>query len=274
MPPRLNASARRNTTKYEDRGWCILETAAAFLHKPTHCVINLGRYEIGFDYGQNEPWFYPKQREHAAIMFESRPPQLTPNAFDKVIDNAKFTNGKDDRALTKKQYRDMFEDASSSTDFLTLTNLGWTAVEVGVFCKSLKFYSQLRTLHLSGNPIGDEGARLLMETLSSCSKLRKIEKLHLENCGLSDAILPATLKFLDKATAINVVRLHDNPNISERARAEILDCWTRSKKSIDSNTGIYFGNRWSRRHKNESANGELSGSSSESSGLHTDCEGY
>ena len=53
--------------------------------------------------------------------------------------------------------------------------------------------SKLKTLSMSGNPIGDEGFHNLLFYLDTLSSL---EYLHLQNCGITEASVPALTSFI------------------------------------------------------------------------------
>uniref|UniRef100_A0A8C4QYX9 Uncharacterized protein n=1 Tax=Eptatretus burgeri TaxID=7764 RepID=A0A8C4QYX9_EPTBU len=95
----------------------------------------------------------------------------------------------------------LMEGLKSQTKLRSLTLMNCKlSTKSGTILRDLKNINNLEELHLSGNPIGDEGLEGLMEALKSQTKLRI---LLLEGCNLSTKSGPI-LRDLKKNTNLDL----------------------------------------------------------------------
>lgn len=96
---------------------------------------------------------------------------MLPDEFDQFAEAATFTNGKDDRPLVKRLYREHFCTEFANIKALAWLNLGWDAADVKRAMEKLSTVAlpRLVVLHLGdqaesdehGNIIGEAGIRAL-----------------------------------------------------------------------------------------------------------------
>jgi len=163
-------------TPYDERGWCVTESAWATMIKSGGQVIDLALFRPD----EHDDWL---QLQNACGRAMRRPP-LLPAAFEALIATKHFTNGRDDRPLVTRLYRTYFEDAFARVEKLRFNELGWTDADVRELVAVVlepPGMVRLRELWLTQNHITEEGCHALVQMLDA-GGLPELEMLFL-NCN-------------------------------------------------------------------------------------------
>merc|ERR1712039_919042 len=151
--------------RYEDSGWCCFESSVSLIAKT-----ETGKYA---------------------------PPPRTPARFAELIETRQFTNGADADTV-KTLYNATFTSMANSCEKLSFARVKWHADEAVALAESLPLLTKLRQLDLDDNELGDEGARIIAEAVSTHST---IQDLCLEKNGITGLGVKAMAAFLSTSTA-------------------------------------------------------------------------
>jgi hypothetical protein len=105
-----------------------------------------------------------------------RDPPVSPARFEAELASRTFTNGKDDKPLVAKLYRDGFVERIGACARLVFAGHGWGPPEVATLAETLSTgcARNLQLLVLLSNPVGDGGARSIAGMLRHLPKLTMI----------------------------------------------------------------------------------------------------
>jgi len=149
---------------YMQRGWPFFERCVSSLIKDAAKLYDIKHM---FDY---QSW----QQVHD-FSTEDRLPPITPAAFDKLLEEKHFTNGKTDFQFVKGKYAETFKDVVGGATELLFSGLGWGDLEAEQLTHLLPFALCLETLCLGANHITTTGALLLAKAAKQCPTLRSID---------------------------------------------------------------------------------------------------
>ena len=105
-----------------------------------------------------------------------RDPPISPARFEAELATRSFTNGKDDKPLVAKLYREGFTARMGVCARLVFAGHGWGPAEVATMAETLSTgcAHNLEMLVLLSNPVGDGGALAIAGLLPHVPKLRLI----------------------------------------------------------------------------------------------------
>jgi len=152
-----------NVVPYSDRGWCFCESAWALMVKESSLVLDLGKDAHALT-------------DYAALVkgAHSRGAPAVPAVFEALLAPKSFSLPATDERRVAELYRVAFELRLGATTSLVYTNLGWGNAETIALAEALRFAPALELLFLTGNAIGDEGARALAEVLPLMPALKML----------------------------------------------------------------------------------------------------
>jgi len=191
-----------NLTPYAERGWCIFEATVSSIAKDTDMLLDLG---------SAAKELCDSSSKLALIRmagFGSRMPPTEPMEMQRMLEQAKFTNGHD-CAMVVRKYQDFFQQTVFNTQDLTFANDshvdGWGLAEVQKLARALPAFQNLEVLCLSGHAaLRDAELHELAEVLP---KLPKLKDLWLDGCGIGPSSLPVLCSLLPKVTTLQYVVL-------------------------------------------------------------------
>jgi len=186
--------------KYDDRGWTLFEKniidSKGSWSGLLRTVLEIGdsfdeeKFDDNID---TEPLF---NADCAVIPDEAfrgnlrRGPPLTPDRFNAALLERSekaaakgvllFTNGKEDKPLVIKKYKDSFSELGK-TNSLDYSNSKWGLEEMQTLVEAMPYFEGLEVLSLNWNQFGTAGAKMLADVLPQCPKLRK---LHIPGTGI------------------------------------------------------------------------------------------
>lgn len=151
FPSAVSPEARKNAVAYMKRGWPFTEFCWASVVKEGWTdnpkLLDLSR----LDESRVETF----QDFVAACGMKIGQKPLVPERFDEMADTLSFTNGKDDRLLVKRLYRQSFIDLFKRAKSLTYEDLEWTDDDAEHLIDVVRGgYAPLRFLNISGNQLG------------------------------------------------------------------------------------------------------------------------
>ena len=114
---------------------------------------------------------------------------------------------------------DIVRTLKGSANRFRLLGIGsnaFTAASMESFADAIREHAYLRTVHLSGNPIGDQGANHLFRALRDNMVC---EMLNLSNCDLVDCPFAAELRIMGRLAELNL----SQNKISDRGVADLSD---------------------------------------------------
>jgi len=169
----------RNLIPYKRRGWTFAEFSWAGLaeygwQRKTYDLSVLGKPLDG----------KKASSEALEAAKQTRTGPMTPATFEAHAKDLHFTNGKRDRDIVTKIYKDAVISVLRRAEFLTYEQLGWTHFELNQLADIfLGGYAPIvDTLSLEGNDgIGNEGAR----HLATC--IKHVKTINLDRIGLTDS---------------------------------------------------------------------------------------
>lgn len=147
------------------RGWPSFEQALAAMIKPVDAVLDLGLLE-------------PKVRctEWVDVARQCRAPRRplrVPEHFAHDLKRRKF-RASADRQLVMEKYQEVFHRVVSVAEEMYFCNLGWHDDDVEVLALALPFFGKLRELDLHGNQISTPGALALVDVVTRCDPIQKL----------------------------------------------------------------------------------------------------
>jgi hypothetical protein len=151
---------------YEVSGWCYVEAAISAAIKPGFLRLDLAKRTkraMAYAYGPGKPWDTAEDML-ARVCAQRRPPPPPPETVRRLLHTEKiFTNRSDVNKVVDKYYA--FFGKVTNVDALAFGGLEWGDDDVVELCKVLPRFAAVRTLDLSNNKIGPEGASALGEAL-------------------------------------------------------------------------------------------------------------
>jgi len=140
-----------NTGTYDMRGWCTAEAAWSMMTKYYDFSLDLGLLEGGET--------RKEEIVRKCTKGGGRKPPLLPDEFEQVIATKSFTNGKDDRPLVARLYRDSFAEQFGKVKALNYGGLGWGDAEAAQLARVIGSGAlpKLDYLNLARNQIRDQG---------------------------------------------------------------------------------------------------------------------
>ena len=145
---------------------CFTETSWSTLTKPRELILDLGLM------GKNTI-SRPQLLAECTHIEGGRRPPVTPAIFEQEVETKSFTNGKDDKPLVVRLYKDAFSQQFKLATELDFSQLGWGDADVAATCGALQSAGELpklRALKLWGNmlsaPSGLAVAQLVIQGLT------------------------------------------------------------------------------------------------------------
>lgn len=184
-PAGYDMPASCNVAEYHERGWCFTETCWASLTKDSANSLDLGLFT-----GTNMASLNERLGMIDECRMGGRRPPLLPDQFEAEIATKRFTNGKDDRPLVTRLYREAFEaQFKMAPRILNYHSVGWGDAEAAQIARLISsgalHESSVEMISLGGNQITDAGVAPLCEALSQ-ARWRKKFTLMLTNNRISD----------------------------------------------------------------------------------------
>ena len=158
---------------YESSGWCFVESSVSSGVKHADRRLNLGlRTEeaMAIAYGAN-----PLETCLNEVCTANRQPPMDPDWVAHELRTTKKFTGKGDVPVVEALYREYFEGVASTATILNFSQLKWGYAEAATLASVLPHYVSLRTLEMSQNRIGSDGAQRLSEVLKTNSTLLELK---------------------------------------------------------------------------------------------------
>ncbi|EOD05795.1 hypothetical protein EMIHUDRAFT_466011 [Emiliania huxleyi CCMP1516] len=170
-----------NVATYFDRGWCYTENAWASLTKS-------GRLSLDLRLMRDEEEYSCVSLVDECTKGGGRRPPLLPSQFAAELETKSFTNGKDDKPLVTRLYKDAFEEQFGKATELRYVRLGWGDAEAAQVAAVLASGAapDLKELYLGYNQIGDEGCNTLAAALGKEGAAPRLEELYLSYNKIGD----------------------------------------------------------------------------------------
>jgi hypothetical protein len=171
LPEGFAAYARANEPPlgetYDDSGWCYVEAVISAAIKPGFLRLDLAKRTeraMAYAYGPGKPWDSAEDML-ARVCARRRQPPPSPETVRRLLQTGKkvFTNSSDVKRVA--DIYDTFFGKVTNVDALAFGGLQWGDDDVVELCKVLPRFAAVRTLDLSNNKIGPEGASALGEAL-------------------------------------------------------------------------------------------------------------
>ena len=174
FPDKYELSAGANVATYNERGWTFVESCWAQLSKSRYNSLDLGRVSgelydtlaLGAPSKQKPLWSTVREVCTTGL---ARQPPITPERFEEELLTRRFTNGKEDRPLVVRLYRESFAAIMGTCDHLNFECLGWGDREAQSIAELIRSGAlcNLEELDLNGNDMSDGGARAIAEAVRS-----------------------------------------------------------------------------------------------------------
>ena len=162
---RMRASEPPLAETYEDSGWCYVEAAISAAIKPGFLRLDLAKRTekaMACAYGPDEPG--SPDAMLACVCARRRPPPPSPETVRRLLQTEKRFTNSSDVSKVADLYATFFGKVTNVGE-LEFQGLEWGAADVVELCEVLPRFVALRTLDLSRNNIGPEGASSLGEAL-------------------------------------------------------------------------------------------------------------
>jgi hypothetical protein len=189
---RMRASEPPLAETYEDSGWCYVESAISAAIKPGFLRLDLAKRTeraMACSYGPGYWWDSADDRL-ARVCARRRPPPPSPETVRRLLQTEKRFTNSSDVSKVADLYAAFFGKVTT-VDALAFQGLEWGDADVVELCEVLSRFSALRTLDLSQNKIGPEGASALGEALKSGTAVVTTLFLNSNNIGNEGAIVIA-----------------------------------------------------------------------------------
>ena len=197
---RMRASEPPLAETYEDSGWCYVEAAISAAIKPGFLRLDLAKRTeraMACSYGSGI-WWEDGDDRLARVCARRRPPPPTPETVRHLLQTEKRFTNSSDVSKVADLYAAFFGKVTT-VDALAFQQLEWGDADVVELCEVLPRFAALRTLKLSSNKIGPEGAKAIAEALKSgTAVLTRLDMDH-NNIGVEGA------KAIAEALKINAV---------------------------------------------------------------------
>ena len=162
---RMRASEPPLAETYEDSGWCYVEAAISAAIKPGFLRLDLAKrteWAMARAYGPGKPW--ESDDMLARVCARRRPPPPSPETVRRLLQTEKRFTNSSDVSKVADLYATFFGKVTN-VYALVFQGLEWGDADVVELCEVLPRFAALRTLDLSRNKIGPEGASALGEAL-------------------------------------------------------------------------------------------------------------
>ena len=163
---RMRASKPPLAETYEDSGWCYVEAAMSAAIKPGFLRLDLAKRTeraMAYAYGPGKPWD-SAENMLARVCARRRPPPPSPETVRHLLQTEKHFTNLSDVSKVADLYATFFGMVTNVGE-LRFQGLEWGDTDVVELCEVLPRFAALRTLDLSENKIGPEGASALGEAL-------------------------------------------------------------------------------------------------------------
>jgi len=163
---RMRASEPPLAETYEDSGWCYVEAAISAAIKPGFLRLDLAKRTeraMACAYGPGEP-YEDDASMLARVCARRRPPPPSPETVRRLLQTEKRFTNSSDVSKVADLYATFFGKVTNVGE-LKFEGLEWGDADVVELCEVLPRFAALRTLDLSRNKIGPEGASALGEAL-------------------------------------------------------------------------------------------------------------
>lgn len=215
---------------YGGRGWPYFETTVSQLIKPAHLSLDLGTDAAKGVLAKFEGRVKPAEAlaeqgsyEHEFIQGDfghfkgARAPPLTPAEFERRVANKTVTNGKDKQTLIDLQAK-VATAVLGGAHELSYLQLGWGAAEAQLLADALHLCAELRSLDLTGNPLGHDGVAALARSLEAGAAPR-LATLNLHKNRLGDEGAKALAPAIAGSASLTSVDISTNSLGSQGAKA-------------------------------------------------------
>jgi len=173
---RMRASEPPLAETYEDSGWCYVEAAISAAIKPGFLRLDLAKRTeraMACAYGPGEPWDESDDLL-ARVCARRRPPPPSPETVRRLLQTEKRFTNSSDVSKVADLYATFFGKVTNVGE-LKFEGLEWGDADVVKLCEVLPRFAVLRTLDLSENKIGPEGASALGEVLKVNAVMTELE---------------------------------------------------------------------------------------------------
>jgi hypothetical protein len=187
---RLRASEPPLAETYEDSGWCYVEAAISAAIKPGFLRLDLAKRTeraMANSYGPAGNWWEDGDDRLARVCARRRPPPPSPETVRRLLQTEKRFTTSSDVSKVADLYADFFGKVTT-VDALEFQGLEWGDADVVELCEVLPRFAALRTLDLSKNKIGPEGAKVIAEALKLGTAVVTELGLNANNIGPEGAI--------------------------------------------------------------------------------------
>jgi hypothetical protein len=185
---RMRASEPPLAETYEDSGWCYVEAAISAAIKPGFLRLDLAKRTeraMACAYGPGKPWEEADDML-ARVSARRRPPPPSPETVRRLLQTEKRFTNSSDVSKVADLYATFFGKVINVSE-LKFEGLEWGDADVVELCEVLPRFAALRTLDLSHNKIGPEGASALGEALKVNAVLTCL-RLEYNKIGVDGAI--------------------------------------------------------------------------------------
>merc|ERR1719221_409347 len=190
----LNTVPGHVDRKYEDRGWTYFEKSVIDVkgmwdeNVQTTVVVD-DAFDFSAPVETIMKRFHSPAYDRGAKLVGRGPPQV-PERFEQELEIRSqraqqkgvilFTNGKEDRPLVLKKYRDTFDQLRQAKE-LSFAGCIWSADQLNTFMHALPSFQGLFKLYLEGTHLGSGGSRKLRAALRGVPTCANIE---VTKCGI------------------------------------------------------------------------------------------
>lgn len=222
LPAEARADAHA-AAPYAERGWCACEAAMAGMKEP-ELVLDLGKLAVRLA-SRGAASAAPPKAAHKLKMPElvrlsvshrlaARAPPLTPTEFSRGLARAAFRRD-DDRPLVQSMYERALAARLGGAACLDYSHRAWGEKEFGSVAGLIAHgsFSQVRSLNVGHNDLGDEGLALLAAAMGRPSSVVALEELDLHSCHVGRRGVAALLRGLSSGAlpSLSSLQLNANP---------------------------------------------------------------
>jgi hypothetical protein len=204
---RMRASEPPLAETYEDSGWCYVEAAISAAIKPGFLRLDLAKrtkLAMACAYGPDFPG--DPDEMLACVCARRRPPPPSPETVRRLLQTEKRFTNSSDVSKVADLYATFFGKVTN-VDALVFKGLEWGDADVVELCEVLPRFAAVRTLDLSRNKIGPEGASALGEALKFNAV---VTKLWLTNNNIGPEGATAIAEALKVNAVVTTLYLYGN----------------------------------------------------------------